>query len=243
MAPPGRLVVRRHDRRQLVAGLLQRRLGEARRRVGAPVVGPGLVDDLHRPALDRGAEHLELPLTNRLGVGIRRRPANQQVVAFLRPLQQIARLKLTHLDRIEGHVEVDVGVAHQPVVADDRHFLRLGLLDDLGRRLGVVGNQDQHLDALAEQLVGKLRLFDPIAIGGLDEDVRFAILRPLDEQIAVPQPSFVLACPSGTQSAGRAASPDARLFPARRPAARDRDHGGQLPPSTSSPCVPYHPLL
>ena len=54
-----------------------------------------------------------------------------------------------------------------------------------------LGMMTRTLDAGLEQLVGELRLAGPVTFRRLDEDVGLAILRALDEQVAVPLPALV----------------------------------------------------
>ena len=77
------------------------RFGQLGGLIRPPVVRPAVADDAHRPALDGRIEHLQLAFANRLGVRVGRRPANQQVVARRRTLQQVAGLQLANLHRIE----------------------------------------------------------------------------------------------------------------------------------------------
>ena len=122
---------------------------------------------------------------------------------------------------------------------------RLGLLDDLRRRVGVVGDDDQGADAGLEQLVGELRLAGPVTVGRLDEDVGLAILRPLDEQVTVPLPALVqrvhqqanLQPPASRRLVGRRGA-TTRIAPPAATAAGEHPHltdFARMPPADPTP--------
>ncbi len=103
-------------------------------RVGLPVGRPRLGDDLDVAALDGILEGGHLSVANELGIVIRGCTAEQDVVAFGRPVAQVLRLQLADGVIVVGNVEIDVGFQDQPVVADNGNGALLGGFHDLRRR-------------------------------------------------------------------------------------------------------------
>ena len=92
---------------------------------------------------------------------------------------------------VERHVEGDVGIANEAVVADDGHLLLARGRDDRGGLLGVGRYDDERLDALVEQLASLLLLQRSVAVGGLDDGLAAELLDALDEEVAVALPALL----------------------------------------------------
>ena len=148
----------------------------------------GSSDHLDRAGGDAALEHLHLPLTEQLGVVVGGRAADEDVVALRGLVEQVLRLHPSDLHVVERHVEGDVGVADQAVVADHRHLLLARGRDDGGGLLGVDGHDDEHERALGEGLASLLLLKGGVAVGCLHDHVGVQFLHAFDEQVAVALP-------------------------------------------------------
>ena len=113
-------------------------------------------------------------------------------------------------------------------------FFALAFSTILRRRLGVVGDDDEHLDAFGRAACRRAAAWRrAVALGGLDHDVGLAILRALDEQVAVALPALVQRVHQEANLQPAASRLRGLARPSDASAARDREHAATRPAATS----------
>ena len=106
-------------------------------------------------------------------------------------LDGVKKVLLADAPAVVRQIQIDVGVEDQAVVADHRYRSLLRGVHDLRRRLGVVGDDDQHLHAALEQRLRLLQLLRIVAFGRFDQDVGVELFGALDEEVTVALPAFL----------------------------------------------------
>ena len=157
---------------------------------GVPFLDPLLADDLDIAFVDGRLQHLHLTFAQHLGVVVRRRAAEQEVIALGRRLQHAAGLHLADFFVIEGNIGVDVGIEDQAIIG---HHLDPGLLGfghRVGQHRGVERHNHDHIDAPGDEVfdLGNLLLF--VGIGRLHEDLGVELFRSGNKVITVAGPAL-----------------------------------------------------
>ena len=101
-------------------------------------------------------------------------------------------MDFTDLHVVEGQVDVHRRALDEPVVSDDRDVGLVGLVDGLGHHVGVVGDDDEHLDPAADERFAVLDLAHVVAVGALHEHFAAEFADLLDEHVAIRLPAFFL---------------------------------------------------
>ena len=172
-------VVAGHHRVHLVVVAGERVLHDLERLDRLPVLGPLVGDDLDVALVDQGLQDVHLALAQQAGVVVGGRAADQHVVALGPVLDDVLRLQLAHAHGVERDVEVEVGVADQPVVGDDRHARSCARTPRWWPLvLRVVRHHQQHVHALGEQVLGLRVLQRVVAVGRLHQHLGAAAPPP-----------------------------------------------------------------
>src|SRR5579863_6276094 len=135
-----------------------------------PLGAPGFVGDGDLVGIGSLCEGELLAFLKLVGVVIELRALEKEKISGWRSGEHGGALEFASLDVIERDVERRRTVADEAVVADDGNILALGGLDHSSGFFGVVGNDNEDVDAGVEKLIGLLELEVVVALGIFDRD-------------------------------------------------------------------------
>src|SRR5262245_24904568 len=100
--------------------------------IGQPVFSPLVSDNLDSAAINGRLQHLELSLAQQLGIVIRRRSADENVVAFGRAIEKVLCLQLSNPYVVEGDIKIKIAGSDDAIVGKDGNFLAACTVHDGG---------------------------------------------------------------------------------------------------------------
>ena len=182
------------------------------------------------PASDRRLEDLQLSAVQEVGVRVGRVALDEDVVALGLHLLKTSRACMrADFLVVEGDVE-GIRILDQAVVADDRDALVDRLLHGRRNRVGILGEDDQHIGALRDQVldVGQLLLGRRLGVG---RDVLGAggVERRLDRRFVGLPALFLEVVPGHADDGLRRRSRGRQDEPGGRENGNDRSFQSYLP--------------
>ncbi len=222
----GEGVVGGDDAVDLVARLLQHLLEDRQRLLPVPVRDRLLGDQLVVAGVELGLQDLLVALleVGRERVGrraVQLRDRRLGLAGLVEPVDQALALQPARLGGVAGHVVVGVALQRQAVVVDHRHALRLRGRDDRRATPGVEVDEQDHLRALGDRLLGLAALRRRVALRVVDDEVVVGEPGRL-ERLAEEAPVGVLPAVGRLAVGQQDGDLAAQLLAATAPAARVR---------------------